>query len=124
MPQSGYSSITVAATVYDRFVYMYKRDQEHLARIGIRSFSAYVSHRIKDCVYRIDAHVNGKTPMKIVYSDNRRTILIEKEQDRAVDMVLKDDRLRCTVCERYDCIHIGYALGTQDADRWAVFHKL
>ena len=109
MPKDGFRSITIPATVYDRFQDAYSGNKAELAVRGVRSLSGYLTGMLEELM-RADEAVAGHTPrMKKISVGDGRAVLLDRHENRIAEVVARDGLLFCQLCEDNNCLHAGFA---------------
>ena len=110
MPKNGFRSITVSETIYNRFNHAYAASKESLAARGVRSLSGYISYMLEDRMREDEATATSAPKMRKISVEGDRVILHDTMANRVAEVAVRDGTLFCHLCEKKDCIHVGFAL--------------
>lgn len=111
MPTSGFKTITFPTVICERFDRAYAKSRKVLKRRGIRSTSGYVSNTMLDILRNQEAMKDYPPRFEILGSGHGRIVLLDRENDRAVEVITKDEEPFCPSCDSRECAHVGYVYG-------------
>jgi len=94
MPKTGFRSITLEASLYDRYYSIYKL-QKHK-----RSFSAYITSILDEQ----DKANKTKMRFKKLLVDDGRVIILDGDRTVIIRRGL------CDTCKSTECVHVGFTL--------------
>lgn len=107
MPKTGFRSIRIDSYTYDKFRTRFEENRKQLEINGVNSLSGYMSYMLKP--YIQEGFSPGETPMmKRLCVEGGHIILMDKTQQKIVDVFVQDGQLYCKECGTYSCIHIGF----------------
>ena len=108
MPKSGFKSITVSETVYDKFNVIYQNSKEELVMKGVNSFSGYVSFMLEELMAKDKTFARYAPKIEKISLDDDRVILKDNIKNRIVEITINKDQLECLLCNKKDCVHVGF----------------
>ena len=117
MPKAGFKSITVSENVYDRFYEVYDKSRDDLAMRGVNSFSGYVTHMLEEMMEKDRTFAKYAPMLEKVSVDEDRIILKDNSKRRIAEVAVQRGELYCQLCERKDCVHIGFAASLPEVYR-------
>ncbi len=110
MPKEGFKSITLAATVYDKYYEMYDKQKQQLAFKGVNSFAGYIASMLEERLLKDETFARHAPRIQELIIDEEQIILKDNIKNRIAEVVIQRGELYCQLCESKDCIHIGYVL--------------
>ena len=108
MPKAGFKSITVSETVYDKFYDVFLKAKDDLAMKGINSFSGYVTYILEEMMSKDKTFSKYLPKIEKISIDNDRIILKDNIRNRIVEVSFREHELYCHLCDKKDCVHIGF----------------
>ena len=110
MPKEGFKSITVAEGVYDRFFETFTKSRKRLAKKGVNSFAGYVVYMLEDVMAANQIRAKTEMAMEVISVDDDAVVIKDNVVKRVAELAIDDSTLFCHLCEKNDCIHVGFAL--------------
>lgn len=114
MPKSGFKSITVSETVYDKFHDVYQSSKDELVMKGVNSFSGYVTFMLEEMMAKDKTFARFAPKIEKISVDDDRVILKDNIRNRIAEVTIKDGQLSCCLCEEKDCVHVGFVFSLPD----------
>lgn len=114
MPKAGFKSITVSESVYERFYEVYDSSRDDLALKGVRSFSGYVTYMLEEMMAKDRTFARYAPMLEKISVDEDRVILKDNDKNRIAEVAVQRGELFCQLCEKKDCIHIGFVFSLPD----------
>jgi hypothetical protein len=114
MPKTGFKSITVSETVYDKFEQTYRNAKDDLKMKGVNSFSGYVTYMLEEMMAKDKTFARYAPKIEKISIDDERVILRDNIKNRIAEITIKDGQLECCLCESKDCVHIGFVFSLPD----------
>lgn len=109
MPLKKFRSISISDSTYTRFSDDYLKNSDGLAVLGVHSLSGYMSYLLESRMQE-DRILARHVPMiKKVSVDAGRAVLLDNTIDRIAEVVARDGELRCQLCAKNNCLHVGFA---------------
>lgn len=109
LPKVGFKSLTLSDTVYNRVYSVYESNKKELNAKGVNSFSGYVTSMLEETMQRDKNFAIHAPRIEEVSVADDQIILKDNISSRIAEIVFQNDQLYCYLCEKNDCIHIGYA---------------
>ncbi|RNJ75297.1 MAG: hypothetical protein EB828_05380 [Nitrosopumilus sp. D6] len=114
MPKAGFKSITVSENVYDRFYEVYDNSKDSLALKGVNSFAGYITYMLEARMEEDRTFAMYAPMIEKVSVDEDRVILKDNNKKRIAEVTVQRGELFCQLCEKKDCIHIGFVFSLPD----------
>lgn len=108
MPRTGFKTITVSETIYDKFHDIFLKNKDYLAMKGINSFSGYVTYILEQMMEKDKMFTQYAPKIEKISVNGERIILKDNIKNRIVEVTLSKDGMLCQLCEANDCVHIGF----------------
>jgi hypothetical protein len=108
LPKSGFKSITVNETVYDKFYQIFFDQKEKLAMKGVNSFAGYVTHCLEEMMRKDETFSKFTPKIEKISVDDKRVILNDILKSRIIEIQFDQNRLACMFCDSEDCKHVGF----------------
>ncbi|CAI9831593.1 MAG: hypothetical protein MPI95_04305 [Nitrosopumilus sp.] len=109
MPKEGFKSITVSESVYDRFYDTYAKSKKALSKKGVNSFAGYVTYMLEDAMEKDRILARHAPLMESISVDGEMIVIKDNGKKRIAEVTVRNDKLYCQLCEKGDCVHIGFA---------------
>ncbi len=109
---SGYKSVTVTQSVYDRYMKSYEQNKQKLERKGINSFTSYITSMLEELMERNEIFARYAPFLQEFGYDEANNVVYVKDNRTgriAGISISKGKELRCDVDNRSDCVHVGFA---------------
>ena len=107
--RSGFKSITVSETVYNKFFDVYQKNKEDLLMKGVNSFSGYVTYMLEEMMQKDKTFARYAPKIEKISVDEDRVILKDTIENRIAEVALQRGELYCQLCEDKNCVHVGFA---------------
>ena len=114
MPKAGFKSITVSETVYDKFEQTYQNAKEDLKMKGVNSFSGYVTYMLEEMMAKDKTFARYAPKIEKISVGDDRVILKDNIKNRIAEITIKDGQVECCLCDKKDCVHIGFVFSLPD----------
>lgn len=115
MPQERFKSITLPDGAYKRLRDSYETNRDALAVRGVRSLSGYVSYLFNGYTFENETADHSAVIRKVSFNDDR-AVLMDASVNRIAEVVAENGNLRCRLCERDDCLHVGFAYSMREVN--------
>ena len=114
MPKAGFKSITVSETVYDKFQEVFLKAKDDLAMKGINSFSGYVTYILEEMMSKDKTFSKYAPKIEKISVDDDRILLKDNIINRIAEVTIKKHELYCCLCDKKDCVHVGFVFSIPD----------
>jgi len=114
LPKDGFKSITVSETVYDKFFDVYQKNKEELLMKGVNSFSGYITYMLEEKIEKDKTFARYAPKLEKISVDGDRVILKDNIKNRIAEVAVQRGELFCQLCEKKDCVHIGFVFSLPD----------
>jgi len=108
MPSKGFKSITVTDAIYNTFFHTWEKNKDALSMKGINSFSGYITFMITELMYADKTFKKYKPIMQKLVIEYGRVLIKDNIMGRVAEIVRVKKMWRCMLCDRDDCLHIGF----------------
>lgn len=108
MPKPGFKCLTISEDLYDRNFEIYTKTKDELLMKGISGFSAFIVHRLNQCIQQTISSCNYQPKIEEVSIYDDRIILLDNRIDRIAEIKIIDKKLHCNLCTSDHCSHIGF----------------
>ena len=108
MPKTGFKSYALKEKLYDFWKNEFEDNKEELLKLGITSFSAYLTSIMNKSLER-SPPLQNESFMRMVYLKNNLLAIQDNVQNRVVDLLIKNGKITCLFDEKDDCMHVGFA---------------
>ena len=108
MPKKGFKSYALREKLYNFWKNEYDDNKDDLHKIGITSFSAYITSIVNKFVNNSIQNSN-ESFMSMIYLKDNLLGIQDNIQNRTVDLLIKDGKITCLVDDKDDCVHVGFA---------------
>jgi hypothetical protein len=116
MPKNGFKSYVLKEKLYDFWKNEYDHNKNDLNKIGITSFSAYLTSIINESVSRSLQNSN-ESFMSMVYLKDNLLGIQDNIQNCIVDLLIKNGKITCLVDDKDDCVHVGFAYSIPNVNK-------
>ncbi|MBI2184264.1 MAG: hypothetical protein HYU39_04810 [Thaumarchaeota archaeon] len=110
MPEKGWKTLQVKQEYEQRLRDIYERRKHELLDRNIRTFNGFVQALIWR-VIESDEQLSRKGPyLEYIPTENPEAIFIkDNKTGRIVEVTMKNGVFYCSVDQRGDCVHVGFA---------------
>lgn len=106
LPKSGYQTITLRSTLFEKLVETYERKKRDLIMEDVKSYTAY-AQKLLDRAIEQDT-LEGR--FEIIDRVDNRVVVKDYYKVKRVEVEIKNGRVYCLLDESSDCDHVGYVL--------------
>jgi len=124
MPKAGFKSITVSDGVYDNFYEVYQKSKDDLVMKGVNSFSGYVTFMLEEMMQKDKTFARYAPKIEKITVDDDRVVLKDNIKNRIVEITINNGELHCCLCDKIDCVHVGFAFSLADIYVILNHHKI
>ena len=114
MPKPGFKSITVSETVYDKFYEVYQKSKNDLVMKGVNSFSGYVTFMLEEMMAKDKTFARYDPKFEKISIEDNRVIIRDNIINRIAEISITKGELYCCLCDKKDCVHIGFVFSLPD----------
>ena len=114
MPKSGFKSITVSETVYEKFHQVYQQSKHELEMKGVNSFAGYVTYMLETMMKKDETFARYAPKIEKISIDDNRVILKDNIKNRIAEILIQKGELFCQLCDEKDCVHVGFVFSLPD----------
>jgi hypothetical protein len=108
MPKIGFKSYALKEKLYDFWKNEFEDNKEELLKLGITSFSAYLTSIMNKSLEN-SPPIQNDSFMSMVYLKDNLLAIQDNVQNRVVDLLIKNGKITCLFDEKDDCMHVGFA---------------
>jgi len=106
MPKPGFKSYLLKDETYDFWKKEFEQNKDNLRQKGITSFTGFLTHMMNKSIKQ-NTHVDYF--MKKVYLKENLLAIQDNIQNRVVELVIKNGKIKCIFDEKDNCVHVGFA---------------
>lgn len=112
MAKKGFRSITLAESIFDRYLEMYKLIRDELKEKGIFSFSGYMDYQLKTIIATKEILAKYPSIIDVILVEKELVVLKDHTVNRIIELTImeggKGGHLYCEFCKSERCRHVGF----------------
>ena len=108
MPKKGFKSYALKEKLYDFWKNEYDDNKDDLHKLGVTSFSGYITSIVNESVKKSLQNSN-ESFMSMIYLKDDLLGIRDNIQNCTVDLLIKNGKITCLVDDKDDCVHVGFA---------------
>ncbi len=81
---------------------------------GVNSFSGYITYMLEENIQKDKTFARYAPKLEKISVDDDRVILKDNIKNRIAEVTVQRGELFCQLCEKKDCVHIGFVFSLPD----------
>lgn len=114
LPQKGQKTVTVSGKVLSKLEGIYKLEKVKRPNL---SFASFISESALIELERRNILREAQQISVIGFGDDSVILKDVRKIDRFIEVQIRDRRLKCISDNKFDCIHVGFALALPEVRR-------
>ena len=114
MPQKGQKTVTVSGKVLSKLEGIYKLEKDKRPNL---SFASFISESALIELERRNILREAQQISVIGFGDDSVILKDVRKIDRFIEVQVRDRKLKCISDNKFDCIHVGFALALPEVRR-------
>jgi hypothetical protein len=108
MTKSGFKSYAIKEELYKFLKDIFEKNKNELKKLGVNSFSAFLTYRISEKVEQQNKMKGYKQKFEKIKIISNTIILKDNLIDRTIELKINEGKIFCQYDKKQNCAHVGF----------------